>query len=497
MTDQKRSPMAFMSYVRFDDNYEDGKLTRFRERLSSEVRLQSGQDFPIFQDHADIKAGQDWKQRIDESLDGAKFLIAVITPSFFKSQFCRYELQRFFEREQRLGRNDLIFPVYYVNCPFLHDETRLAQDELAEKLMTRQFTDWRELRHEPFTSPQAGRMLEQLAIQIRDAIERAPSPGTATRQEPLSERTGGAAKAARVDERTSAASEDVKSETATAKSVQPPAVQTSIPSLVVDQLHRGDYTTITEAVEAARPGTRIIVRPGLYEEGLVIDKPLEIIGDGEVGEVVIRAFGKHGVLFKTNMGRISNLTLRQEGGGEWFGVDITQGRLELEGCDISSQSLACVAIHSGADPRLRRNRIHDGKAGGVFVLENGQGLLEANDIFGNALSGVEVKTGGNPTLRGNRIHDGKQNGVYVWENGQGLLEDNDIFGNALSGVEIETGGNPMLRKNRINRNAYQAVYIHEKGYGAIEDNDLRDNEKGPWLISEDSKANVKKARNVE
>ncbi|MGH9752498.1 MAG: right-handed parallel beta-helix repeat-containing protein [Blastocatellia bacterium] len=222
-------------------------------------------------------------------------------------------------------------------------------------------------------------------------------------------------------------------------------------TLVVDQLHRGDYTTITKAVKAARPGMRIIVRPGLYEEGLVIDKPLEIIGDGEVGEVVIRAVGKNVVLFKTNMGRISNLALRQEGGGEWFGVDITQGRLELEGCDISSQSLACVAIHGGADPRLRRNRIHDGKAGGVFV----------------------------------------------YENGQGLLEDNDIFGNAFAGVEIRTGGNPTVRKNRINRNADQAVYIHEKGHGMIEDNDLRDNAKGAWLIPSDNKGNVKRARNVE
>jgi F-box protein 11 len=497
MTDQKRSPMAFMSYARFDDDYEDGKLTKFRERLSSEVRLQSGQDFPIFQDHADIKAGQDWKQRIDESLDGAKFLISIITPSFFNSDFCRYELQRFFEREQRLGRNDLIFPIYYVNCPFLHDETRLAKDELAKKLMTRQFTDWRELRHEPFTSPQVGRMLEKLAIQIRDAIDRAPSPRTATRQKPLSERTGGAEKAARTDERSSTASENVKSETATAKSVSPPAIQTSIPTLVVDQLHRGDYTTITEAVKAARPGTRIIVRPGLYEEGLVIDKPLEIIGDGEVGEVVIRAVDKNVVLFKTNMGRISNLKLRQEGGGKWFGVDITQGRLELDGCDISSQSSACVAIHGGADPRLRRNRIHDGKESGVYVYENGQGLLEDNDIFGNAFSSVEIRSGGNPTLRGNRIHDGKQSGVLVLENGQGLLEDNDIFGNAFTGVEIRVGGNPTLRKNRINRNAWQAVYIHEKGHGMIEDNDLRDNAKGAWFISADNEGNVKRARNLE
>jgi F-box protein 11 len=497
MTDQKRSPLAFMSYVRFDDAHEDGKLTKFRERLSHEVRMQSGREFSIFQDHADIKVGQDWKQRIDESLDGAKFLIAIITPSFFNSHYCRYELQRFFEREQRLGRNDLIFPVYYVNYPFLHDETRLAQDELAKKLMTRQFTDWRELRHEEFTSRQGGRMLERLAVQIRDAIERDHSPGTATGQMPPTERTGGAEKAVHVDGRASSGSENARSETIAAKSVQSPADQIIIPTLIVDQLHRGNYTTIAEAIKAATPGARIIVRPGLYEEGLVIGKPLEIVGDGEVGYVVIRAVGKNVILFKTNMGRISNLTLRQDGGGEYYGVDIAQGRLELEGCDISSQSLSCVAIHGSADPRLRHNRIHDGKQSGVYVYENGQGMLEDNDIFGNANSGVAIKNGGNPTIRGNHIRDGKAGGVYVYESGQGMLEDNDIFGNAYAGVAIKSGGNPTLRKNRINRNAYEAIWIYDKGHGLIEDNDLRDNAMGAWDISADSKANVKRARNLE
>jgi hypothetical protein len=32
-----------------------------------------------------------------------------------------------------------------------------------------------------------------------------------------------------------------------------------------------------------------------------------------------------------------------------------------EGCDITSQSIACDGIRGGADPRLLHNRIYDGK----------------------------------------------------------------------------------------------------------------------------------------
>ncbi len=99
-----------------------------------------------------------------------------------------------------------------------------------------------------------------------------------------------------------------------------------------------------------------------------MDKPLEILGDGPVSEIEIRARDTSALTFQASIGRIANLTLRQAGGkGTFYGVDITQGRLDLEGCDISSQSLSCVAIHDGADPRLRRNKIHDGKQAGVYV----------------------------------------------------------------------------------------------------------------------------------
>ena len=41
------------------------------------------------------------------------------------------------------------------------------------------------------------------------------------------------------------------------------------------------------------------------------------------------------------------------------------------------------------------------------------------------------------------------------------------------------------------------MYIHDGGAGTIEDNDLRDNVRGAWDISSDSKRKVKRARNLE
>src|SRR5215471_14293271 len=178
---EKRQPVAFMSYVHFDDTHENGRLTQFRERLSAEVRMQTGEEFPIFQDRNDIRWGQNWKERLVESLDEVTFLIPILTPSFFKSPHCRDELERFLEREKQLQRNDLVLPVYYVSCPLLDDEAKRATDKLAQAVAAHQYADWRDLRFEPFTAPPIGKMLAQLARQISDALERVqPSQSTAT-----------------------------------------------------------------------------------------------------------------------------------------------------------------------------------------------------------------------------------------------------------------------------------------------------------------------------
>lgn len=60
----------------------------------------------------------------------------------------------------------------------------------------------------------------------------------------------------------------------------------------------------------------------------------------------------------------------------------------------------------------------------------GLGVLEHNEIFDNAMAGVWIKTDSNPTLRRNKIYDGRDGGVCIFNGGKGVLEENDIFRNA-------------------------------------------------------------------
>src|SRR5690242_18982982 len=90
----------------------------------------------------------------------------------------------------------------------------------------------------------------------------------------------------------------------------PPAAP---PVLVVSPSGPADCRSVQDAVRRAAPGTRILVRPGVYEEGLVLEKPLEIIGDGPRDEIVLTSYDAHCVSMRTTHAVVRGLTLRSRG----------------------------------------------------------------------------------------------------------------------------------------------------------------------------------------
>jgi F-box protein 11 len=523
------TPRIFFSYARQVDEHDAGRLTRLRERLQGEIRVQTGLPVEIFQDISEIRWGDRWRKEILGSLSEAYFLIPVITPGYFLSEPCREEYEAFKERQARIesAGGGFILPIYYVQADELSDPAWREGNEWATEIHAHQWADWRRLRLEPWESPEPHRRIEEMALQfkarlknlgflkptkaVRDVRER-PDPALAPSPEPST-----------VTVRLGSAPEPRRRE------------------LTVDATGKGQFRLIGDAVRAAGTDDIVLVKPGTYREGVELDKSLTLIGDGPRETIVVEPDQASALQSTAPFGRVANLTLRQLG-GDHFCVDISAGQIELEHCDISSQGLTCLAVRGGADPIVRRNRIHDGVEAGILVYENGRGTFEDNEIFGNALAAVSVLGGANPTVRRNRIHDGqggihvyensrgtfedndivanalagievregadptvrrnqvrdgKQDGIFVYKDGRGTFEDNQVVGNAFEGVAVRGGANPTLRRNRITRNGHAGISVYDEGRGTFLENDLRGNGGGPWDIAGDCLPHVTRKGNVE
>ena len=307
------------------------------------------------------------------------------------------------------------------------------------------------------------------------------------------------------------------------------------PRLVVDQSGKGDHRTIKAAIRASVvPGTLITVKPGIYREALVIDRDVEIVGEGDRARIMVEATDTDAITVTADRAVVRNLTVRAVGTKEKLSaVWVQRGRVVIEGCDLTS-AIGSVVYITGKDsaPVIRDCQIRDGKDAGVYVQEQGQGTIEKCVISGNAMSGVVLKTGGNqvvrdceirggkqcgvrvheqgqgtieqcviwgnayagvaiseggnPTVRDCEIFDGQEGGVLVVDQGQGTIEQCVISGNAYAGVAIQTGGDPVVRDCEIRGNGYEGVWVYEQGQGTFTGNTLTWNVLGAWDIAPDA-----------
>lgn len=86
---------GFFSYVHADDEAERGRIAQLARDIAERVEMLTGETIELFFDRDDLEWGDDWRNRIDNSLASTAFFIAILTPRFFTSSECRREAQFF------------------------------------------------------------------------------------------------------------------------------------------------------------------------------------------------------------------------------------------------------------------------------------------------------------------------------------------------------------------------------------------------------------------
>ena len=258
------------------------------------------------------------------------------------------------------------------------------------------------------------------------------------------------------------------------------------PSVVVSQLGNGDYTSLSEAIKQVDAHTFILVQEGRYQENIVIDKAIEIIGNGPKGQIILESDDTHCIVIQTSQVTLRGLTIRCQATSPdkaYQALRIVEGQALIEDCDISSSSAACIAIQNATSyPTLRYCTIHDGATHGVTISHGARATLEYCDIMNQQLAGISITMGGNPIIRHSNIHDCQQNGLSICDHAQGTFEDCAIYQNAI-GVTTMTQSNPLLLRCQIHDNQKYGIEILQEGQGSYQDCTIATNQTANVIIS--------------
>lgn len=259
--------------------------------------------------------------------------------------------------------------------------------------------------------------------------------------------------------------------------------------LVVSQYKReGQYfTSIGEALRDANPGDQIVVYPGKYhEKTLVLDKEVEIIGEGLQKDIMIEG-GSPCIQMRTDVATLRRLTIQGKPkltsmkDEDKTAIDIAQGCLNLLDCTITSKSGICVYVHGlTATPSIFNCTIVASEKGLVFSNQ-ATGSVKDSNIYQQREIGVEIKYGSNPLLQNCKIYGEQEEGVRSWKGGQGKIEDCDIYGALKYGIRIIEHGQPTIQGCRTYSCRKAGILVDNQGRGTVKNSSIERNT-GPGII---------------
>lgn len=387
-------------------------LPALRAHLPDELRTAHGDDkLAILTDPSSAAWKDAWVKctRPDGEQDTCAIMIAALTPRYFITTETRDRLSEFLGLEFRRQRADLVLPVQLLPIP---DFTSDWQDSLTAAMARRPVLDWTALRRIADEAPQRVQAFDTLAH-----IAAARLRAIRNNRLPFLPRRPG---------------EEDKPIVIAANSYQ---------------TGPREFRTLAEAIKAATPGSRIHVRSAQSTERLIIDKPLDIMGEGYRGAAEL-TFGRGSAITITAPDvRLANLTITCAGDGDGEGSDdgyaitIKGERAEITNCTIKAHK--GVFINTAEMAYVHNNIITAENA--IRTSHTKSAIVSQNTI--NKGERVFTIFDGDCIISHNTITDAKYNLTYMQGHGSKIFDFNTIGEQCGISTESRNCGGYSARGN--------------------------------------------------
>ena len=159
----------FWSYARRDDLSRGKKVSKLRSAFETALSQVRGEDCAVHFDAGSLNWGVEWRKEIVRLINDSEGFVAVVTPSYFNSRMCIYELQMASDAGKK------ILPLYFRTCKafkstFKEDgiEAEINKElNKASLIIGRaQRQDFRDLRNEKLDSKRVEDFLDAIAEQL-------------------------------------------------------------------------------------------------------------------------------------------------------------------------------------------------------------------------------------------------------------------------------------------------------------------------------------------
>ena len=249
----------------------------------------------------------------------------------------------------------------------------------------------------------------------------------------------------------------------------------------------GDHDSIAAAIDAATDGDTILIAPGTYDEVLVIDEDIRLVGDGDRADVIVSPTAER-IDEAVSAARFEDRIP--------FAVRVTGAAPTFAGLSLDMPPETGVTlIVTGGDPTVIDVSIdgaesllidgeptfRDAHIDTYFAVRGASPTVEDSELTGHA----SVDGPGRTVIRGSILHDG----TSASADAVGAYEDNHVLGVAL---EVDTGSDMLVSGNLVEGvQGSPAIEVRDPGSSAqVIGNTVRDSVIGIAVDSDEPGSTV-------
>ena len=220
-------------------------------------------------------------------------------------------------------------------------------------------------------------------------------------------------------------------------------------------------TSISEAVRAAETGDTVEVRPGTYNENVVLDRSVELVG---IDRPVIRGLGKASVVtVAADHCVVRGFVIEHSGGmlvDEDAGILLKSSNNRIEDNELRDVLFGIYLLQSDHN-YVRGNTIHGrpihdigDRGSGIHIWNSSYNTLERNTIV-ETRDGMYLQNAYHSVIRGNRVHDLRYGLHYMYSDDNEF--EGNLFYNNVAGAAIMYSKRVLFRRNE---------FLHNRGFAS-------------------------------
>ncbi|RLF57181.1 MAG: hypothetical protein DRN25_06930 [Thermoplasmata archaeon] len=214
----------------------------------------------------------------------------------------------------------------------------------------------------------------------------------------------------------------------------------------------GNYTKIQDAIDNASNGDTIKVYPGVYDENVVIDKEIRLVGDP-----IIDAHGGIGILIESNNTFVENFTIFNAS----IGIKIHNDSFTLNNILIDN-CLIYDYLYCG---------IHIDDVRNTFIT--GTNIRNSSEDYGGS-NGIYAKFSSNIVIRNCSISESSFSGIYLYNTDYALVTETQVS-DTLYGIDLYMSNHCSILGNIVEDNQITGIILENSINDTIMHNSMANN----------------------